>query len=96
MKTPIIDRRIEILQYLFDNDAIATEEIKELMELKAMKEALSKSSVGKSLLEEYPNFEQAFSVRKLHKDLENPICKCKGGYCYARNKKGDIVKPCEL
>lgn len=54
------------------------------------------ADVGKSLLDEYPNFEQAYSVRKLHKDLKNPICKCNGGYCYARNKNGDIIRPCEL
>ena len=56
----------------------------------------SLGGVGKSLLEEYPNFEKAYSARKLHKDLQNPICKCKGGYCYARNDKGDIIRACEL
>ena len=58
--------------------------------------ALHIGDVSKSLLEEYPNFETAYSVRKLHKDLENPVCKCYGGYCYTRNNNGDIVRPCDL
>jgi len=45
METPTTDRRIEILQFLFDNDEIKIDEIRELVELKQIKQALSIGAV---------------------------------------------------
>lgn len=46
--------------------------------------------------------EVAYSIRKLH-SKENNKCTCNkptnladGGYCYAIDEKGDVVRPCDV
>ena len=47
------------------------------------------------LAEKYPNY-TGFFMRKVSSQ-NNPECKCAGGgYCYAKDKDNNIVRPCEL
>lgn len=65
---------------------------------KEQAKTLNKTDVSKSL----PNFEVVYSVRKLHSEINN-ICTCNkpnlvvdGGYCYASDGKGNVVRPCDI
>ena len=59
--------------------------------------------VSKLLLDEYPA-EKSYSIRKLYSlDELNVKCSCpapdgliSGGYCYAEDKKGNKVRPCQI
>jgi hypothetical protein len=64
-------------------------------------EQLHENAVSKSLIE-IPNFIGGYSTRKLHSSV-NHKCTCKkpdsvkdGGYCYAKNSSGDLVRPCDI
>jgi hypothetical protein len=55
----------------------------------------------KIINDEHP-MEAAYSIRKLH-STTNHKCTCEkpeslepNGYCYARDKSGSYVKPCEI
>ena len=60
--------------------------------------------VSKRLLDEHPDAEKAYSIRKLYSlDELNVKCTCdipngltSNGYCYAKNKEGKMVRPCEI
>ena len=70
------------------------------MELK--KDKCNIDSVSKSFVEQFPIMEAAYSTRKLHSTI-NHKCTCDkpegvkpNGYCYAKDKLGNYVKPCEI
>lgn len=57
---------------------------------------------GNKLLERYPDITFAYSTRQLQMQ-DNFKCTCKlpdgvarGGYCYAKNEKGETVRPCDM